>query len=62
LKYRVIFVEDACRGIDVDDIEAKKNMLTENGAVVVSAKHVYNMIIGRDRRPELGYAILGLKS
>lgn len=61
LKYRVIFIEDACRGIDVDDIENKKNMLTENGAVVVSARHAYNMIIGRDRRPELGYAILGIK-
>lgn len=61
LKYRTIFIEDACRGIDVDDIEAKKKMLTDNGAVVVSAKHVYNMIIGRDRRPELGYAIIGLK-
>jgi nicotinamidase-related amidase len=60
LKYRVVFIEDACRGIDLDSIEAKKKLLTENGAVVVSAKHVYNMIIGRDRRPELGYAILGL--
>lgn len=61
LKYRTILIEDACRGIDVDDIEAKKKMLCDNGAVVVSAKHVYNMIIGRDRRPELGYAILGIK-
>jgi len=61
LNYRVIFVEDACRGIVVEDIEAKKKMLEANGAVVVSTNHVYNMIIGRDRRPELGYAILGLK-
>lgn len=61
LNYRTILIEDACRGIDVDGIEAKKKMLIDNGAVVVSAKHVYNMVIGRDRRPELGYAILGIK-
>lgn len=61
LKYRVIFVEDAARGINVDDIEAQKKYITEKGGIVISAKHVYNMIIGRDRRPELGYAILGLK-
>lgn len=61
LKYRTIFIEDASRGIDVESIENKKKSLCDNGAVVVSAKHVYNMIIGRDRRPELGYAILGLK-
>ena len=61
LKYRTVFVEDASRGIDVGDMEKKKQMLADNGAVVVSACHVYNMIIGRDRRPELGYAVLGLK-
>ena len=41
-------------------MEVKKKMLTDQGAIVVSAKHVYNMVIGRDRRPELGYAILGM--
>lgn len=61
LKYRVNFVDDATRCIDLDNVEVKKKELTDNGAVIVSAKHVYNMIIGRDRRPELGYAILGLK-
>ena len=60
LNYRVIFIEDASRGIDIDDMEVKKKMLTDQGAIVVSAKHVYNMVIGRDRRPELGYAILGM--
>jgi len=57
LNYRVIFVEDAARGVDDNDIADKKKYLTDNGAIIISSKQVYNMVICKDRRPELAYAI-----
>ena len=35
-----MFVEDACRGIDLADIEAQKTRLLNHGAVVVSSDKV----------------------
>lgn len=60
LKYRTVFIEDACRGIIVDDIEAQKQRLTNHGAVVTTTDKVYNMVTCKDRRPELGYSVLNL--
>ncbi len=40
LNYRVIYVEDACRGVDVHDIESQKKKLTNHGALMVSSKQV----------------------
>jgi nicotinamidase-related amidase len=40
LNYRVVFVEDACRGIDLDDIENQKKLLAKSGAVVVKTDRV----------------------
>jgi len=62
LKYRTVFVEDATRAVNSDDFERKKQVLGENGALIISSSEVHNMITGRDRRPELGYAIIGLNN
>ena len=35
-----MFVEDACRGIDLAEIEAQKTRLINHGAVVVSSDKV----------------------
>lgn len=40
LNFRVVYVEDACRGVDLKDIEAQKKRLTNNGAIVVNSKDV----------------------
>jgi nicotinamidase-related amidase len=40
LNYRVVFVDDACRGIDLDDIENQKKLLAKSGAVVVKTDRV----------------------
>lgn len=56
LKYRVIYIEDAVSGVDVKDIEAQKKKLVDGGALMVTTNKVRNMVLHRDRRPELGYA------
>lgn len=58
LNYRVVFVEDACRGIIESEIEEQKNRLINHGAVVVTSDKVYNMVTCKDRRPELTFGIL----
>lgn len=58
LNYRVVYVEDACRGVDVKDIEEQKRKLVNNGALMVHSKQVYNMVTCKDRRPELAYSTL----
>jgi nicotinamidase-related amidase len=40
LKYRVAFIDDASRGVNLDDIKAKKSSLEKNGALIVNAKQV----------------------
>ena len=40
LNYRVVYVEDACRGIDPNDIEKQKKFIAENGGVVVKTDKV----------------------
>lgn len=40
LNYRVIFVTDAARGVDVNDIADQKKILTNHGALMATAKQV----------------------
>ena len=40
LNYRVVYIEDACRGVDVKDIEAQKKNLLNHGALMVNSKQV----------------------
>jgi exosome complex component RRP4 len=56
LNYRVIYVEDACRGVDLKDIDMEKKRLVNQGALVVNSKQVHNMVACKDRRPELAYS------
>lgn len=58
LNYRVILVEDACRGVDVQAIVDTKKRLIQKGAIVLNSKQVYRMVTHDDRRPELGYATI----
>jgi hypothetical protein len=41
LNYRVIYVEDACRGVDLKDIEEQKKRLSSRGALMVNSKQVF---------------------
>lgn len=40
LKYRVVIVEDACRGVDTECIKSEKKALINRGALVVDSKQV----------------------
>lgn len=53
--YRTILIDDACRGVSVEDILCTRDTLSEENAVVVHSSQVKDMVEGRDRRPELGY-------
>jgi nicotinamidase/pyrazinamidase len=58
LNYRIILIEDACRGVDTQAISDTKKKLIQKGAIVLNSKQVYRMVTHDDRRPELGYAAL----
>jgi nicotinamidase-related amidase len=45
LNYRVVYIEDACRGVDLKDIENQKKRLVNNGAVMVNSKQVRKLLI-----------------
>lgn len=53
--FRTILVEDACRGISVDNMGTTRKGLADRHALVVSSSEVKDMVQGRDRRAELGY-------
>jgi len=38
--FRTILIEDACRGVDLDDIGKMRKFLHEKGAVVVNSSKV----------------------
>lgn len=40
LNYRVVYIEDASRGVDCKDIEEQKRKLVNNGALMVNSKQV----------------------
>lgn len=58
LNYRVIIVNDACRGVDLNSIKYQKDGLINRGAIIVNSKQVNDMINCRDRRPELAISTL----
>ncbi|GAB6021649.1 hypothetical protein CHUAL_004233 [Chamberlinius hualienensis] len=53
--FRTVVVDDACRGVDLDDIQKVKNQLIKNHAIIVNSAQVKAMVLARDRRFELGY-------
>ncbi|OXA52901.1 nicotinamidase [Folsomia candida] len=54
LGYRTVLIDDACRGITLEDIQATKQKLNEHHGVVIHSDQVKDMVQGRDRHPELG--------
>ncbi|XP_058795712.1 nicotinamidase isoform X2 [Phymastichus coffea] len=55
--YRTILIDDACRGVDLVDIEKTKANVIGSHGVIVTSGQVKAMVEGRDRRPELGYKL-----
>ena len=53
--YRTILVEDACRGVCMEDMQDTRNTLAQQYAAIVHSSQVKAMTEGRDRRPDLGY-------
>ncbi|XP_035701307.1 nicotinamidase [Folsomia candida] len=54
LGYRTVLINDASRGISLEDIQATKEKLSANHGVVIHSDQVKDIVQGRDRRPELG--------
>lgn len=42
--YRTILIDDCCRGVDLNDIEATKDSILGNHGVIVQSKEVRNII------------------
>ncbi len=40
LNYRVVIIEDACRGVDKESIKRQKSSLINRGALIVDSKQV----------------------
>jgi hypothetical protein len=40
LNYRIIIIDDACKGVDVDDIASTKKQLINKGAIIINSKQV----------------------
>jgi len=56
LNYRVIYVTDATKGVDLNDIADQKKILINHGAMMVTSKQVKDMIKRKNRRPELCFS------
>lgn len=55
--YRTTLIEDACRGVDLADIERTREEIISSHGVIVNSSEVKAMVEGRDRRPELGFKL-----
>ena len=50
-------IEDCSRGIDKKNIAETLEKIESWHGLVVQSPEVKNMVLGRDRRPELGYKL-----
>lgn len=57
LGFRTIFIEDCTRGVDLKEIEKMREKIREGYGVIVDSSEVKHMVMGVDRRPELGYKL-----
>ncbi|CAF4562960.1 unnamed protein product [Rotaria sp. Silwood1] len=55
--YRTVLIEDACRGVSKDAIEAKQKELNKIGCIFVNSDVVAAMVAGDDRRPKIARAM-----
>ncbi|CAG0918449.1 unnamed protein product [Notodromas monacha] len=54
--YRTILIDDATRGIAMEDIRKTQDFLRSQHSVIVQSEKVPGMVSGRDRNPILGYS------
>ena len=57
LGFRTVLIEDCSRGIDKKNIAETYEKIESWHGLVVQSGEVKNMVLGRDRRPELGYKL-----
>ena len=57
LGFRTVLIDDCSRGIDEKNIEAAFEKIHSWHGLVIHSSEVKNMVLGRDRRPELGYKL-----
>ena len=57
LGFRTVLIEDCSRGIDKKNIAETFEKIEAWHGLVVQSGEVKNMVLGRDRRPELGYKL-----
>ena len=55
--FRTVLIDDCSRGIDEKNIAAAYEKIESWHGLVVHSSEVKNMVLGRDRRPELGYKL-----
>ncbi|KAF0301170.1 Nicotinamidase [Amphibalanus amphitrite] len=55
--FRTTVLEDACRGVNAEDIEKKKCAVAEQHGLVVDSAKAGAIAAGRDRPPELAYKL-----
>ncbi|XP_063707698.1 nicotinamidase isoform X1 [Culicoides brevitarsis] len=55
--YRTCLIEDACRGVDLVDIDKTRQAIIDDHGVIIDSSEVKAMVEGRDRRPELGFKL-----
>ncbi|XP_069129306.1 nicotinamidase-like [Argopecten irradians] len=53
--YRTILIEDAARGVNLDDISNMRKNLQEKGAVITNSSKVKDLVGSVDRQVALGY-------
>ncbi|XP_076621999.1 uncharacterized protein LOC143342221 [Colletes latitarsis] len=44
LGYSLAVIDDCCRGVDTDDIEAAKKLISENGGLITNSDHVLALV------------------
>lgn len=52
--FRTVLIEDACRGVDLADIDEMRKNLKTNGAVISHSCKVKDLVVAHDRPPQLG--------
>lgn len=44
LGYRLAVIDDCCRGVKPDDITTAKKLISENGGLITTSKHVFCLV------------------
>ncbi|CAC5389331.1 unnamed protein product [Mytilus coruscus] len=52
--FRTVLIEDACRGVDLTDIDEMRKNLKTNGAVISHSCKIKDLVEAHDRPPQLG--------